>query len=193
MKEMLSILFLLSTLSGEIAAQDIKSGDLITPAKIESRSFHIGSIQQSFLNEADFISLAGNCWKILNHPLGNPIDISDSDLATLIGKNSLPNIRGAFIANSGGNSSAVGTIQTEMVKTHRHWVSNAPYDDGNKGGLMTLNQRYGLWADAVANGYSVNDHKSPYGRYSGWHNQSGETRPKNIGVNTFIKINYNCN
>lgn len=172
-------------------AGDIQSGDLIKLKNHKGRVFSLGSIQQSILSEEEFQNLSGNCWIQLNPSSGTSVDISGSDLSSLTSKSSLPNIKDTFLSNSGGNSGSVGTIQNETVKKHRHWISNGPFDDGNATGNMTNTQRYGLWGDAGS--YSVNDHNSSIGRYSAYHNKDGETRPKNLSVNIFIKINRNCN
>lgn len=181
------VLFLLVLNVSVVMALDIKTGDVVDSNSFHSRMYSVGSLQQSILEESEFLLKAGPCWKMLNNSNGANIDITGSTLAGLLGKNTLANIRGTFLANAGGGSSSLGSIQEGKVKVHRHWISNAPWDDGNFTGMMTNGQMFGLWADAGV--YSANDHGSSAGRYSGWHNQGGEVRPKNLGINTFIKIN----
>ena len=99
------------------------------------------------------------------------------------GSNGTPNLMDRFVLGA-GNSYAVGatggtadaivvshshtassTTSTSISDPgHKHWISGAPYDDGNGSGAGSNNQMYGLWADAGS--YSANDPNYGYGRYN---------------------------
>lgn len=176
MKILLTLIIL--SLSQVFAQGVIKSSDY------NNKIFQIGSIQKSILSESRFIEIHGNCWRKLN---GAPI--TGTSLSEKIP--TLPDASSRFLRNSGSPSApAVGQTQEDSLGPHRHWISNGPYDDGNGSGSNANNQRSGLVADA--NSYSPDDPMYQYGRNilpAG----GTETRPKNITVNMFVKVNNECN
>ena len=69
---------------------------------------------------------------------------------------------------SGGDlgGEAEHELSIEEIPSHRHWISNAAWDDGNGTGTTGTNQDNGLWSDAGS--YQVNDQNKSNGRYDCW-------------------------
>lgn len=175
---LLTSLFVLSSLAEAQVDKKIKS------KQFNADIFQIGSIQKSILSVLKFQELHGNCWREMNG--GN---IASTDLSSLKSITTLPNADSRFLRNKGVNSATVGSLQDDSLGSHRHWISNGPFDDGNGSGSNGNSQVSGLMADAGA--YSDSDPMYNYGRYilpAG----SSETRPVNVTVNMFIKVNHDC-
>lgn len=155
--------------------------DAIKRKPYNASIFQVGSIQKSILSDVDFFSLHGNCWRKMNGG-----SLAGTDLAS---KGSLPNSSNRFLRNAGDSGVVLRGIQEDTLGGHRHWISNAPYDDGNAIYITTNSQLAGLIADAGV--YNENDPMSIYGRNMGL--MGGvETRPKNTTVNLFVKVSEKC-
>jgi len=158
----------------------------ITSKKYNGEIFQIGSIQKSLLSISKFQELHGDCWRLINGQ-----SISNTDLSNLKQISNIPNADSRFLRNKGDNSVAVGSLQEDSLGSHRHWISNGPYDDGNGSHSNQNSQMFGLWADSGS--YSVNDHNSSVGRYTLDSPNYPETRPKSFVINMFVKVSYECN
>ena len=113
----------------------------------------------------------------------------------------LPDLRGEFVRGwddgKGTDSGrSIRSTQTELIKSHRHWISRAGVDDLNfSGSDGSPAQEYGLFADA--GGSNINDDNSyPNGRFTRLDPQTNdngngslhaETRPRNVALLACIK------
>ena len=139
-------------------------------------SSSIGSVKQSMLDEATFQSIHGTGWVLMD---GRDVTGSDYDTIVFggIGGN-IPDARGQFLRGldtSGtidpdGAGRVVGDSQVDDFKEHTHTIT-------------TYDTAFGGSANIRGYGASVRD--APSTNATG----GAETRPKNIAVNIFIKIN----
>ena len=114
----------------------------------------------------------------------------------------LPDLRGEFVRgwDDGKGTDSGGSIrsaQTELIKSHRHWISSAagPDDLNFSGTDGSPSQEYGLFADA-GNGNINDDNSYPNGRFTRLDPQTNdngngslhaETRPRNVALLACIK------
>ncbi len=138
----------------------------------------VGDVKYSILDLTDFQGENGTCWVLMNGQ-----NISGSRLATLTGSSTLPDARGYFIRSYDNRQSnridvdrlfgdPIATIQQDEFKSHNHKIGN-----------------YRIITN-VASGSA----KNPPQPWSGYElfteNRGGnETRPKNITLYTYIRIN----
>lgn len=66
--------------------------------------------------------------------------------------------------------------------SHRHWASDADWDDGNWTGTTGNGQYHGMFADA--GGYSENDPNKSVGRYTAYSDYGGNTHTHTYTTNT---------
>ena len=142
-------------------------------------NINVGEVKQSILTEAQFQSLYGDTWVLMDGR-----DITGSDLATVTGNTTLPDARGIFLrgknnGRSDGNENpagelAEGTYEADEFGSHFHRVSR----ENDVPGLQYHTAR------AFRGAYSTSGSGSTTDTVGG-----NETRPKNITVNTFVKIN----
>jgi hypothetical protein len=147
-------------------------------------NFNVGEVKQSILTEAQFQSLYGDTWVLMDGR-----DVTGSDLAVVTGNNTLPDARGVFLrgknnGRSDGNEnpdgeSAIGTFQNDQNLAHNHLV---PSWYVFSGGSPTAAQTTDTGLSAGTKNISSAGSGGP-GR------DGSEARPKNITVNTFVKIN----
>jgi hypothetical protein len=130
----------------------------------------IGVIQQALLTESQFQSLNGSCWVAMSGQ-----SIAGSDYAILTGLTTLPNAQGRFLRNSGGDAAPLATLQDDELKSHTH-VAGAVYNTHSGAGVRI----------GTAQGTNL-------GNLTTGATGGAETRPKNLTVNYFIKINKLCN
>ena len=113
----------------------------------------------------------------------------------------VPDLRGEFVRGwDDGKGTDTGrsirSTQTELIKSHRHWISRAGIDDANLSGTDgSPSQEYGLFADSGGN--NLNDDNSyPLGRFTRLDPQTqdngngslhAETRPRNVALLMCIK------
>ena len=139
--------------------------------------YNIGEVRSSILGETIFQSVHGSGWVLMDGR-----DITGSDLHGLTGMTDAPDGRGMFMRGKNNGRSdgqenpegelSLGVHQVDQVGPHNHKVSNGRADTGFTGNsnLPFLSGGSGPW-------YSQN-------------NVSDETRPKNITINWFMKINF---
>lgn len=136
-------------------------------------SSHIGDIKPSMLTESEYQANFGTSWV-----LAKGQNVAGSQYSIITGRNSLPDLRGVFPRgkNNGATTNpagdlALGTYQADEIKSHQHYYY-----------VPQLNATGGPSMDyAYSTGFI-------WGR---WTDASGgaESRPRNITVNYFIKIN----
>ena len=133
--------------------------------------FAVGSVQQSFLDATEFESIMGTDWV-----LADGRSVTGSLYETITGNGTVPDCRGLFLRTVGGNADpAIGGTQTDTIGSHTHPQIALIAAGGSTGQFPTANTSGGnnaQVADTAAN-----------------NNAGAETRPVNITVNTFIKIN----
>lgn len=161
----------------------------------------LGDVKYSILHPAKFAEENGECWV--------PMDgrsIVGSRLAAALGINNLPDAGGMFLRGqefaSSPNTdperdanSPIATVQGDDVKPHGHTMGNAgahthDYEYFMAGGPTNIgnqanwtNVRYGIgwqWRNTSTSG----DHTHTINNNSG-----NETRPKNLNLWTYIRIN----
>jgi len=172
------------------AGQPVQTGELISANRFNNQTFGIGDIKQSLLNLSQFQQQFGDCWVLIDGR-----DVSGSDYASITGKNTLPDARGRFARNEGGNSAPIGTIQNDSTAINGLNL-NDPGHSHNFHAPM-YHQAVGTYytnIDAAGNGGIAQVHNTQ-GSVTGISIQSSdiETRPDNFTVNMFIKINHACN
>ena len=140
----------------------------------------VGDVKYSILAEVEFQGENGDCWVLMDGR-----DVTGSHLDTGFSINTLPDVRGYFIRcydnrqtdrvdvdRSHGES--IATVQNDEIKSHDHGI-HLRGDPGDTGG--------------------TNKHPAPFkDDASGPYVQTlatggAETRPKNITLYTYIRIN----
>ena len=186
-----AIFFIIFLIPG-VAFSEVNPGDEITSKKFNESTAHIGEVKTSVLTEAQFQGLYGTCWVQM---IGQ--DISGSDLATLTGISNLPDARGRFLRTTGGNSPALMQTQEDQNKEHSHDISYVKVNNTN--GVLGVNGNGTGWGVIPWGGNSGTIVSNPTNRFNGSdalgavHSSGGdEARPKNLGVNRFIKIDKDC-
>ena len=106
----------------------------------------------------------------------------------------VPDLRGEFIrawddGRGVDSGRSFGSVQSEMINQHKHWISSMAVDDRNISTTGANSQEYGIVADAGT--YSSDDPNKGTGRYT--RNDPGfgtnnETRPRNISLLACIKF-----
>jgi hypothetical protein len=151
----------------------------------------VGDVKQSVLTEAQFQSLHGTSWVLMDGR-----SVAGSDLDTEFGVSTLPDARGVFLRSknngrSDGNQNpagerAVGFLESDQMQGHKHGMDKAGMGYGAGPGD-------GSWGRAdtnsPANAWVYNVGNPSTDTINGTPRTGAETRPKNITVNTFIKIN----
>ena len=144
-------------------------------------SSSIGSVKQSMLDEATFQSIHGTGWVLMD---GRDVTGSDYDTIVFggIGGN-IPDARGQFlrgldtsgVVDPDGAGRVIGDSQVDDFKEHDHTIRYvATYDLRATGGT-----------DMYGTNISSFNKDNPETDLRG----GAETRPKNVAVNMFIKIN----
>lgn len=185
-------LFFASLLFSNMALAQIApvtSGNLIEASKInelinkinklEQKVVPLGTIFSSLLDETQYQAENGNCWVKMNNQ-----SIAGTDFATLTGMNTLPNAQGRFLRNIGGDAAPLRTTQDDLFKSHDHGIYTA----------TNSNQSYNLDSRPNYNQIGNISWQGAQDLNSRTDSQGGiETRPKNLSVNFFIKVNRICN
>lgn len=131
--------------------------------------FAVGSVQQTFLSSTEFESIMGTDWV-----LADGRAVTGSLYESITGNSNVPDCRGLFLRTVGGNADpTIGGTQTDDVGGHTHSIQIRD----------TSNTGFNFAQGASTSGGS---------NTTGLQTDSGvgtETRPVNITVNTFIKIN----
>lgn len=173
-------------------------------AILQPSQFTIGSIQQSILDLSQFQALNGTDWVLMDGS-----DISGSALATLTGTTTAPDATGCFLRNAGGDADAIGVQQADGTAINGQAITTAfegSYGNTWLGGAMgpTNSLTFGTGNVATGTGllqgmlkvtdvgYNNGQGLGSYGLMkvsNTFTSTDTETRPINIAVNYFIKIN----
>ena len=192
----------------------LREPSLDSPGLVKkTATFVVGSVQYSVLDLVDFQTEMGSTdWVLMDGG-----DITGSALAAYIG-NTLPDATGRFLRSSGGSAASMRTGQAEGTArngltlswgsvnvstsndTHSHrigrvtgpstqeWMtgmsSSSGISDDISGGSGTTFQALRYEADTHGHTFNKNQMNSS----QSWGGNS-ETRPINVTVNTFVKIN----
>ena len=166
----------------------------------------VGDIKQSVLTEPQFKSLL-DATEQLKWVLADGRDVTGSKYAQLTSKNTVPDLRGAFLRmagqNAGNTSWNGGTLNAwQEDSTARPKTAFTTDSSGNhshsfqrNAGVFSGDTRYGDATfspiNAAGGGSAVNNGINGAGNHA--HTVTGggdiETRPKNYGINFFIKVN----
>lgn len=187
-------LLLISNLSW---AQKV-NGEKIKSADFNSSTFNLGDIKQTLLPELQFRQMNGDCWVQMKGQ-----SIAGSDYAVLTGTTQLPDAQGRFLRTAGGNAAPLAQTQEDEFKSHTHLQN----EHSHLGGYPRANG-YSYATHGALNGTTTGGNTYVAAEASGLYlgryayttvttavnqNSGGiETRPRNLTVNTFIKINKNC-
>lgn len=139
----------------------------------------IGTVLYSILEPNVFKEVYGHeAWVLFDDR-----DIKDSELSTLTSISKLPDARGVFIRGMNATRSKengdtngdrpIGEYQSDMVGPHVHTIPNITFQKAPNGNLM---------GDGAAELYPVLNLQTAI-------NNGLETRPRNIALYTYIKIN----
>ena len=177
MKKMLSpFLLILSIFVGQFGSINLSLAD----------DSHVGDIRYSILSEVDFRKLHGNDWEILR---GQAVP-NDSALREYWRNGNLPDARGVFLrsANHGrahneGNPEGtlpIGEYRRDEIVMHNHPHSHT-WESEHSG--------------FAAGGHTAHMQRTRYGNSGAVRTSTdttcaggAETRPRNITVNTFVKV-----
>ena len=145
--------------------------------------FAVGSVQQTFLSAVEFESIMGTDWV-----LADGRDVSGSLYETITGNATAPDCRGMFLRTVGGNAEpTIGGTQVDATAV------NGLNDGGGHRHATAGTDSSGSLSAATWNFTSTGPSGTALSIQTGFANValSGdtETRPVNITVNTFIKIN----
>ncbi len=149
-------------------------------AKITQDTGHlVGDIQQSMLTEAQIQTEYGTGWVLMDGR-----DVTGSSYATITGNTTLPDARGQFLrGKSHGRSDGqenpdgdvvLGLAQTDAFDAHTHSVATT-WGGSNSGTGTSAQNTSGSASGPVGRNVSEAG--------------GNETRPKNITINFFVKIN----
>lgn len=203
------------SLASEASAQALEKIVAVQQAQISSQKasqFGLGSIQQSLLTEPEFQTLMGSGWVAMDGR-----SIAGSRLAELTkGRlERLPDARGRFLRTAGGAAATVGDVQGQSTSAngltclgsvdishdhgmhHHDLATTGDITSGvlgatsklsvNAGNVMTYNiAGPGSSAKAAPTQVKLDSTRKDLAcSIAG----SSETRPDNLTVNTYIKIN----
>lgn len=171
------------------------------PPKI-SEIYMLGDIKQSTLTEPQFKTLLG-ALEEKNWALADGRDVSTSAWAAITGRTKLPDLRGAFLRMTGQNANPnwiggpLNDFQWDSTKLPNTAFTGTTSTTGSHahGSVVVPNSGGGSGVFTWPGGTPAGDPRQtfPAGDHSHTVTINGggdaETRPKNYGVNFFIKIN----
>jgi hypothetical protein len=158
----------------------------------------VGSIIQSIMTEAEFQAEAGTSWILMDGR-----SIVGSKLARIKSISVIPNASGRFLRTAGGNAAALAVAQGQATAQNGLQAINNPVTSQADSPDHTHNLGYGanVTGGSIATPSSFgggSSAKSGFTSTNHWHSVTSnvtlssadtETRPVNLTVNTFIKIN----
>lgn len=152
---------------------------------------HVGDIRYSILSEDQFRTLHGTEWELLQ---GQPVP-GDSELIEYWGNRNLPDARGVFLRSRNHNRDRnqgctagdleCGAYQADQIKNHGHTVSFYRIDSNSDGPHRSR------WGTSL-NGHAFSCPGAVDNHWTADPTGGSETRPRNIIVNTFIKVRENA-
>jgi hypothetical protein len=176
LKALLLLLFLTGAQVQSSLAQtlDAAAQKTLSGIKPNPNAAPVGSVVASFLSEAQFQRLASNAWI-----LADGRDISKTLYGRLTNTKNAPDLRGMFLRGQNNNRDdgnqnpelkQLGQYQADAVGRHAHSAPTASGRDGNRSGQQDA------WYGA-AGSTSTGECCAP------------ETRPRNVTVNFFMRVN----
>jgi hypothetical protein len=141
----------------------------------------IGDVRYSVLDPKKFMALNPG-WVLMDGGAATPAQFNSSRLHTELGMEKMPDGRGVFIRGmnegrkDGDLNRQVGTLQLDMLAKHQHEIKFQLTKEGPQ--ALTL--------DKIRGGEANN---SGFGQTFSEIAGGEETRPKNIALYTYIKIN----
>lgn len=169
----------------------------------EGCSGAVGDIKYSILNPTQFASVNGNCWV----PMDGRV-ISNSRLNTISGLNNIPNGGGLFIRSQEFQGSAdrdpernsnsqIASVQNDLLLTHNHSVNDPGhshnYQDDRHQENFVQTYGAGLYGDnpvahfLTTEVFSITGSANP--SITMQNNVGTETRPKNLNLWVYIRVN----
>jgi len=170
----------------------------------------VGAIQQSVLTEPQFKTLL-DATEQLKWVLADGRDVTGSKYAQLVGRNTVPDLRGAFLrmagqnnGNTAWNGGALNAFQEDSTARPKTAFTGTTGTDGahthtaNPEGYYASKSSSGTWAigspvvhDGRDGRMALNTSTAGAHAHNVTINGGGdsETRPKNFGINFFIKVN----
>lgn len=184
---MIKIILVLTTLftSPGWAASD---GHPITKKSFDNSLFQVGDLKQSLLDLTQFQASHGACWTLLDGS-----SISGSEFSSRIATQ-LPDGRGLFFrAKQNGRTDGKGNPDGEYnIGAFQGKVSNNTYQfqyEANQSNTSLISvPEDNSWSAYMTLAASGGDYARPFRA----RNRGGESRPDNLTVNVFVKINSNC-
>ncbi len=181
-------------------------------AKLKSELEPVGTLVTSLLNEQQFIASKGSGWVLCDGR-----SVTGTRYAMITGRNQLPDCRGRFLRSTGGQAGTVGSTQNFATSVSgisvpernvRTSIGHAqitlrtePAHTPNAGSWVIDNSKYGNFLkgggsapESLGGGWQVgwqdqgHDHgiTIPGSTLTGG---STETRPDNVAVNIFVRVN----
>lgn len=162
-------------------------------------SGNIGDVKASMLTLAQFQAINGVNWV-----LADGSSAAGTTYAAITGASNVPDMRGQFLRgkNNGrvdGNQDpsgerALGVLQADQMQGHGHaYYSNQNFNIGGNAGYARVPRQTGINAD-LQSADVVNTSNTPIREpttngSNGTPRTGNETRPRNVAVNYFIKVN----
>lgn len=151
--------------------------------------FIVGSVQQTFLSAVEFESIMGTEWV-----LADGRDVTGSLYETVTGSSTVPDCRGMFLRTVGGDADpAIGGTQAFTTSASGLSTANDSHSHTGAGSMGILNaQRWdgtGLTYNFVRSTPNAGSTITTSDTHNHTISGASETRPVNITVNTYIKIN----
>lgn len=165
----------------------------------------IGDIRHSILTEVQFQAINGTNWRLMDGQ-----DVTGTAYATLTGNNNLPDAAGRFLRMTGGNAGALGAQQAQATarnglgltwsstnattNSDSHTHTQQDYTVGGGGPVIgARGDIYAAGSLGSANTPTASDSHSHTVNKNQWNSnqiwaQDTETRPDNIAVNYFVKV-----
>lgn len=144
----------------------------------------VGDVKQSILTEAQFQSIHGSAWTLMDGK-----SVVGSQYETVTGNSTLPDARGQFLRGKNNGRSdgqenpdgdlTEGTFQVDEMQGHKHNLDQGGGGGAVGGWFVTNNNNL---SDTATMGPMISD------GVNGTPRNGLETRPKNITVNYFVKI-----
>ena len=137
---------------------------------IGSSFFIVGSVQQTFLGATEFESIMGSDWV-----LADGRDVTGSLYESVTGNSTVPDCRGLFLRTVGGNADpAIGGTQSDAARIDGVMGIDGTASNPASEWVIDMKRFGGTWTGVDVGGTL---------------NNPNETRPVNITVNTYIKVN----
>jgi hypothetical protein len=148
----------------------------------------VGDVKQSVLTEEQFLSLNGNAWALMDGR-----DVTGSVYHAITGNIVIPDMvtTGAFTRQA-TSGRAPGSYEADAMQGHKHRTSSAYVNSSLAlyGGVSPADGTTFNHGDGTTNTFGhLTSTPSDSDGINGAPRVANETRPKNVAINFFIKIN----